>query len=64
LALKQALALYDTYTPQGQECDAAIEQHCQAIKPGWSDEWSPLARAAGGPSASKKAPAYEAQSCL
>ena len=32
-ALKQALALYDAYTEQVRECDAAIEQRFQAIKP-------------------------------
>ena len=63
-ALKQALALYDTYTTQVQECDAAIEQHFQAIKPVWSDELPPLDRAAVGPSASKNAPAYDAHSFL
>jgi len=32
-ALKQALALYDFYTTQVQECDTAIEQHYAVIKP-------------------------------
>jgi transposase len=40
-ALKQALALYETYTTQVQECDAEIEQHFQALKPVWSDELPP-----------------------
>jgi hypothetical protein len=63
-ALKQALALDDTYTTQVQECDAAIEQHFQAIKPVWSDELPPLDRTAVGPSSSKNAPAYDAHSFL
>src|ERR671922_1529801 len=63
-ALKHALALYDTYTTQVQECDTAIEQHFQAIKPVWSDELPPLDRAAVGPSSSKNAPAYDAHSLL
>jgi transposase len=63
-ALKQALALYDSYTIQLRECDAEIEQHFQAIKPVWSDELPLLDRTAPGPSHSKNAPAYDAHTLL
>jgi transposase len=63
-ALKQALALYDSYTAQLRECDAEIAQHFQAIKPLWPDELPPLDRTAVGPSSSKNAPAYDAHSFL
>ena len=41
-ALKQALALYDFYTAQVQECDTYIEQHYAVIKPTY-DEQTPAA---------------------
>jgi transposase len=63
-ALKQALALYDSYTAQLWECDAEIAQHFQAIKPVWSEELPPLDRTAVGPSSSKNAPAYDAHGFL
>jgi transposase len=62
--LKQALALYDSYTVQVRERDAEIEQHFQAIKSLWSDELPPLDRAAPRPSHSKNAPAYDAHALL
>src|SRR6266508_646651 len=48
-ALKQALALYDFYTAQVQECDTYIEQHYGAIKPVY-DEQTLLPRSALLPS--------------
>ena len=41
-ALKQALALYDAYTQQLQECDAEIERQYRALKPGNDDPLPPL----------------------
>ncbi len=40
-ALKQALALYDAYTAQLQECDAEIEKQFQVLKPVTEDEPPP-----------------------
>ncbi|MBI3249973.1 MAG: IS110 family transposase, partial [Deltaproteobacteria bacterium] len=40
-ALKQALALYDCYTGQVQECDTSIEQHYAAIKPTYDEQTPP-----------------------
>jgi transposase len=40
-ALKQALALYDFYTAQVQECDTYLEQHYAAIKPTYDDQTPP-----------------------
>jgi transposase len=44
LALKPALALYDVYTEPVRECDAAIEQRFQAMKPVGPDALPPLNR--------------------
>jgi hypothetical protein len=63
-ALKQALALYDSYTAQRREWAAEIAQQFQALKPGWSDELPPLDRATPGASHSKHAPTYDAQTLL
>ena len=41
-ALKQALALYDFYTGQVQECDTYIEQHYAAIKPTYDEPLTAL----------------------
>lgn len=41
-ALKQALALYDFYTRQIQECDTQLEQHYSAIRPTFPDDLPPL----------------------
>ncbi len=41
-ALKQALAFYDFYTAQVQECDTYLEQHYAALKPTY-DEQTPTA---------------------
>ncbi len=40
-ALKQALALYDFYTGQVQECDTYLEQHYAAIKPTYDEQTPP-----------------------
>lgn len=63
-ALKQALALFDSYTTQLHECDGEIAHHFQSMKPVWSDEPPPLDRSAVGPSSSKNAPSYDAHSFL
>jgi transposase len=63
-ALKQALALYEFYTAQLRECDAAIEQQFQAIKPAWEDELPPLDPTDKPDSHSKNAPSYDARSLL
>jgi transposase len=63
-ALKQALALYDFYTEQLRECDAAIGRRYQAIKPTWPGELPPLDRADKRDSHSKNAPPYDARTLL
>ena len=63
-ALQQALALYDVYTAQVRECDAAIERQFQAIMPVWDDDLPPLDRQDKALSHSKNAPAYDARSLL
>jgi transposase len=65
-ALKQALALYDCYTQQVQECDATIAQHYAAIKPVYDDTTPPPPL---GPdpklnSHAKNAPAFDVRACL
>jgi transposase len=64
--LKQALALYDCYTQQVQECDAAIEQHYATIKP-LHDEGSPPPPLGPDPKPNahaKNAPAFDVRACL
>jgi transposase len=63
-ALKQALALYDAYTEQVRECDAAIEWRFQAIKPVWPAELPPLNRANTHRTHNKNAPLYDARGML
>jgi transposase len=63
-ALQQALALYDAYTEQLRECDAAIAQHFQAIKPVWSDALPPIDQTDKRLSHCKNAPAYDARTIL
>ena len=60
-ALKQALALYDAYTEQVREGDAAIEQRFQAIKPVGTDALPPLNRANKHRTPNKNAPVYDAR---
>lgn len=57
-ALQQALALYDVYTAQLQECDRQIEQHYAAIKPTFpeADDLPPLPPDPKRNSHSKNAP--------
>jgi transposase len=63
-ALHQALALYDFYTQQVQECDAEIERQFTAIKPEWEAPLPPLEGGDKRNSHSKNAPAYDARSLL
>jgi transposase len=63
-ALKQALALYDAYTEQVRECDAAIEQRFQAIKPVGTDALPPLNRGNKHRTHNKHAPVYDARGRL
>jgi transposase len=63
-ALKQALALYDAYTEQVRECDAAIEQRFQAMKSVGLDALPPLNRANKHRTHNKNAPVYDARSML
>jgi transposase len=60
-ALKQALALYDAYTEQVRECDAAIERRSQAMKPVGPDALPPLNRATKHRTHHKHAPVYDAR---
>ncbi len=65
-ALKQALALYDVYTVQVQECDTYLEQHYAAIKPTY-DERTPPPPLGPDPkpnSHAKNAPAFDVRACL
>jgi transposase len=61
LALQQALALYDAYTEQVRECDAAIDRRFQAIKPVWPNERPPLNRENKHRTHNKNAPGYDAR---
>ena len=63
-ALKQALALYDTYTEQVRECDGQIAQHFHAIRPAWPDTLPPVDRADKRLSHCKNAPSYDARDML
>ena len=62
--LKQALALYDTYTQQMVECDEEIERHFTALKPIHEDDLPPLDRSDKRDSHSKNGPAYDARGLL
>jgi hypothetical protein len=57
-ALKQALALYDTYTEQVREYDVEIPRHFQAIRPAWPDTLPPVDQADKRLSHCKNAPIY------
>jgi transposase len=63
-ALKQALALYDFYPAQVQECDAYIEQHYAVIKPVYDEPPPPLGPAPKPNSHAKNAPAFDVRACL
>jgi len=60
-ALTQALALYDMYTAQVRECDAAIARQLEAITPEAPDELPPLDPEDKRDSHSKNAPTYDAR---
>lgn len=60
-ALKPALALYDAYTAQLQECDAEIERQFQAIKPVTEDDPPPSNKPN---SHSQNGPSYDARTLL
>lgn len=59
--LKQALALYDFYTVQVQECDAQIESHYHTLKPHWEAEVPPLGPDPKVNTHCKNAPAFDAR---
>jgi transposase len=63
-ALKQALALYDAYTLQIQECDRELERKFAALKPVHSEELPPLDTTDKPNSHSKNAPSYDVRSQL
>jgi transposase len=64
-ALKQALALYDFYTEQLQECDGEIERQFSVLRPVHDeDELPPLDTSDKGNTHSKNGPAYDARTLL
>ena len=64
-ALKQALALYDFYTAQVQECDTYIEQHYAAIKPVDEEQTPPPLGPDPKPNShAKNAPAFDVRAGL
>jgi transposase len=63
-ALKQALALYDVYTAQVQECDTYVAQHYATIKPTSDEPPPPLGPDPKPNSHAKNAPAFDVRGCL
>lgn len=64
-ALKQALALFDFYTPQVRECDTEIEMLFSVMKPRHDqDDLPPLEPSDKRDSHSKNAPTYDARTLL
>lgn len=63
-ALKQALALYDFYTTQLQECDLEIERWYSAFQPARDTELPPLPPSPKPNSHCKNAPAFDVRACL
>ncbi|MGB8646202.1 MAG: IS110 family transposase [Anaerolineae bacterium] len=63
-ALKQAVAVYDFYTTQIQECDTEIEQQFSALKPERAEALPPLDRSAKRNTHSKNGPSYDARDLL
>jgi len=63
-ALKQALALYEAYTQQLQECDQELERKFSALKPVHDDDLPPLDLSDKRNTHSKNAPAYDARTLL
>lgn len=62
--LKQAMALYDTYTAQIQECDAELERLWQAQRPAREEALPPLDTSDKRNTHSKNAPDYDARTLL
>lgn len=63
-ALKQAVALYDAYTQQIQECDQELERKFSALKPVHDDPLPPLDTTDKRNTHSKNAPAYDGRTLL
>jgi len=63
-ALKQALALYDFYTAQIQECDAEVERYVDSLVPETAGDLPPLPPQEKRDSHSKNAPSYDARTLL
>lgn len=63
-ALKQALALYDFYTAQIQECDVEVERYIDSLVPETADDLPPLPPQEKRDSHSKNAPSYDARTLL
>jgi transposase len=65
-ALKQALALYDVYTAQVQECDTTSEPHYAVLKPVYDeqDPPPPLGPDPKPKTQAKNAPAFDVRACL
>jgi transposase len=63
-ALKQALALYDFYTTQLQECDIEIERQYIALKPVLDVQQTPLPPSTKTNSHSKNAPDFDVRTHL
>ncbi len=63
-ALKQALALYEAYTAQLEECDQEIERKFSALKPVHDQALPPLKVTDKRNTHSKNAPAYDARTLL
>jgi len=62
--LKQAMALYDTYTAQIQECDTELERLWQAQRPEREEALPPLDTSDKRNTHSKNAPDYDARTLL
>ena len=63
-SLQQALALYDFYTQQLQDCDQQLEQQYNAIKPKFDDDLPPLPPDPKVNSHSKNTPDFDVRSHL
>jgi hypothetical protein len=63
-ALKQALALYDTYSERMRECDEELERQFSALKPERDEELPPLDEDDKRNTHSKNAPGYDARDLL
>lgn len=62
--LKQALALFDTFSERLQECDQEIEDLLEAIRPELPDDFPPLPPDPKPGSHSKNAPDYDARGAM